>query len=120
MNNQTIKNLLMPFYFGSIGDRERLLVERNLLTDPETLVDYLEIKRKIESAETLPQSPSIKLWSKLKRQVSPRKKTMVSFSIGVAVAASVLVCWILFSSPKQRAEVSTNGSAVLFDSIREL
>jgi hypothetical protein len=35
--NQKIKSLLLPFHFGSIEDKDRMLVERELLTDSEIL-----------------------------------------------------------------------------------
>ena len=40
-----IQRLLLPFYFGAIKEDERLLVEKELLTDSEILVDYLDLKR---------------------------------------------------------------------------
>jgi hypothetical protein len=120
MNTGHIKNLLLPFYFGSVDNQERILVERELLTDPEILVDYLDLKRNIESAEAIPQNPSHSLWLKLRSKLEPRKKTLLSISFAAAIAASLFIGWIFISKPKPQLSAPINGNAVLFDSSREL
>lgn len=115
--NLKLKKLLIPFYFGSIEDGNRLLVERELLTDAEMLIDYLDLKRKLEAAVELPQAPSLTLWNKLQEQIEPRKKMIFSISLGTLLVASIVLFFVFKSeqidqSPSMRAEI-------LFDSNSE-
>ena len=113
-----IQQWLMPFYFGSIDDEKRLIVERELLTDPEILVDYFDLKRKIESAEEIPNGPSQKLWYKLKQKLEPRQKVIYSLSLGLAAVGLLFFAILLFKMEK--LEQSTSQGEILFDLNREL
>jgi hypothetical protein len=114
---------LLPFYFGTIDDGRRLRMERKLLEEPDALVDYFDLKREIEAALPVPTGPSAQLWRRLSEQVarSPRK-AVFAFSLGLAVAACLLVCVLLFSRPGPRpaASVSAGENGILFDPGREL
>jgi hypothetical protein len=118
--NHEIQPLLKLFYFGSIEENERLKVERELLTDPEALLDYLDLKRKLEAALEVPQFPSQRLWLRLKEKIEPRKRMIFSLSIGAAIAASLLIFSILTSKPRKIDQKSSGSTEVLFDSSREL
>jgi len=118
--NYKVKSLLVPFYFGSIEEAQRLEVERELLIDTEILVDYLDIKRKMEAAQEVPQFPSRKLWQKLSKQISERKRVLISFSVGLAVAASLLLCTVFIFKSKQVDLPQSQKREVLFDTSREL
>jgi hypothetical protein len=94
MKNQT-KNLLFSFYFGSLDEKDRLTIERELLTNEEFLVDYLDLKRMLEDSALLSSSPSPGLWQKIKPQKS--KGLWLSMSVG-AIAASVLAFAVFFQA----------------------
>ncbi len=57
-----IKSLLLSFHFGSIEDSDRIWVERELLTHPDVLVDFLDLKRSLELTEPIPSGPETRLW----------------------------------------------------------
>ena len=115
-----IRDLLLPFYFGSIDDQSRLIIEREMLSDSEVLVEYFDLKRVIESAESIPQSPSVKLWHKLQLQLNPKKKIILSWSIGLALAASLaFFSFNLLRTTKVEAP-SVGQKEILFDSGSEL
>lgn len=118
--SQNIKSLLLPFHFGSIEDKDRMIVERELLTDSETLVDYLDLKRSLESAELVPQAPSRSVWIKLHERVRDKKKFLIPISFGAAVAASVLAAFIFFHQPSQKPKQVQSGEELLFDTRTEL
>lgn len=116
-----IKSLLLPFHFGSIEDNDRILVERELLIDSEVLVDYLDLKRALESAQAIPQSPSKATWLKLQEKVQAKKKYIIPMSFVAALAASVFIAVMFFRQPDQ-APVNSNYSSgeILFDTRTEL
>jgi hypothetical protein len=119
--SQNIKSLLLPFHFGSIEDKDRILVERELLTDSEVLVDYLDLKRNLESAELIPQAPSKSVWLKLQERVQAKKKFIIPISFGAAVAASVLAAFIFLRQPSQETRPQSQSSEEnLFDTRTEL
>lgn len=119
--NQNIKSLLLPFHFGSIEDKDRMLVERELLTDSEILVDYLDLKRGLESAESVPQNPSKLVWARLQARAQAKKKFIIPISFGAAVAASVLAAFIFFHRPSQETNQQVqSGEEILFDTRTEL
>jgi hypothetical protein len=105
---------------GAIQENERLQVERELLTDTEVLVDFLDLKRKMESALEVPQQPSTKLWMRLNEKIGPRKKMIFSLSIGAAIAASVLIFSFFAFRPKSIEQKMSFSGEVLFDSNHEL
>lgn len=116
--NYEVKSLLLPFHFGAIDDKSRLTVERELLSDEEMLVDYFDLKRKMESAAQVPQGPSAALWFKLQNHIRPRRKFYFSLAIGAAVAASLVILTVMFF---HTSNVGTqNSTELLFDSNREL
>ena len=119
--SQNVKSLLLPFHFGSIEDKDRILVERELLTDSEVLVDYLDLKRNLESAELIPQAPSNSVWLKLQERVRAKKKFIIPISFGAAVAASALAAYIFLRQPSQETRpLNQSSEENLFDSRTEL
>ena len=110
------KSLLVSFFQGSIGEHERLQVERALLTDPETLLDYLDLKRKLESAVEFPQQPSHSLWLRL--QLNTPRRRFVSLALGGALAAGLLLSLLLVG--RKNAGSVPDRPALFFDSLREL
>ena len=118
---QNIKSLLLPFHFGSIEENDRILVERELLTDSEILVDYLDLKRNLESAELIPSLPSKSVWLKLQERVQAKRKFIIPISFGAAVAASVLAAFIFFHQPSQETKSQPQSNKeILFDTRTEL
>ncbi len=109
---------LLPFLLGAVEEGERLEIERRLLTDEETLVDYLDLKRKMEAAREFPRTPSKQLWQKLSAPLATPAKRRLTFSIGGALAASLLAFWLVSTKPKAQTPALTHS--LLFDSSREL
>lgn len=118
---------LIPFYFGAIESKERLSLERDLLSDPELLLDYFELKREIESAEAIPAFSSEAVFARLvKRIESPR--TMAFGTLVGAIAASVLLAWYFGVLPGvqnsaillQGQKESGSQKALFFDASGEL
>ena len=117
MLNSKIKDLLLPFYFGSIAETERIKVERELLTDTEVLVDFLDLKRSLEAAETIPNGPSVNLWTKLSQHSKFQKKAIWTLSFGAGLAAAIA---LVFVFNKTSDFSKTKGQEILFDSSSEL
>ena len=111
-----IHNLLVPFYFGTVKESDRLFVEKELLTDAEALVDYLDLKRQMEEAEAVP-SLSPKIWSRLQRRLQPRRQVIFGFSIGMAVLASLILISLYL---KPAPTTAPQHQDLLFDSNSEL
>lgn len=116
--NHELKNLLLPFYFGSVSEDERLLVEREILADPEVLVDYLDLKRKVEGAHLIAAQPSSSLWEKIRPKTPTQKKAWISLSLGAAIAACLALLFIFQSTTTKMVQPSANHA--LFDSSSEL
>jgi len=112
------KEMLLPFYFGSLNEEQRLVIERQLLTDEETLVDYLDLKRSIEGAALEQQKPSVSLWQKLKPK--EKKKFYISLAFGSAVAAGLLAFLLLNGRTQPVESMPQAVSNILFDSSSEL
>ncbi len=110
---------MLPFYFGSIDDQSRLAVERELLTDSEILVDYFDLKRKIEAVQQVAPEPSRRLWYRLQAQLQPRKKLIYSLSLGFALTlgAIILATFVLKPTTDQSP---LSDHKILFDSNSEL
>lgn len=114
------KSRLLPFYFGSLTDDDRLAIERELLTDEEVLLDYFDLKRNIEAARMIPAGPSASLWSRLQPRLNMKTRTFISISIGAAIAAGLAVTFFLRSNveiTKQPQNISVDR--ILFDSSSE-
>lgn len=114
------KELLLRFYFGSVGEEERLHVERELLSDPEALTEYLDLKRSLEAASLPAVAPSRALWEKLRPKTEKQKRFYLSLSLGAALAAGLALAFVFHSRPKPSALVQPSASKVLFDSSAEL
>jgi hypothetical protein len=114
-----LQKLLLPFYFGSVTDEERLLVEREMLTDTEVLVDYLDLKRSLEAAPLSALQPSALLWQRIKPKNPAQKKVWISFSIGAALAAGIALA-LLFRGGSETPELTQpSANRALFDSSSE-
>lgn len=107
------KSQLLHFYFGTVDEAERLRMEQDLLTDTETLLDYLELKRTLENAEAIPSGPSPFLWSRLQSHVRPRYWYLAAAGL---VAAGV-IGFLILQTPQYTAAPVQEG--VLFDAARE-
>lgn len=114
------QKFLLPFYFGTVNENERLAIEREMLTDSEVLLDYLDLKRGLEGAHRVSPQPSQELFHNVKRKTFIQRKTLFSLSLGLAIAASLAFLLVFRPSP-HRTEISRptiNGA--LFDSNSEL
>lgn len=115
-----IKSLLLPFYVGAIDDTSRLMVERELLCDEEMLVDYFDLKRRMESAALIPNQPSPRLWKRLNGRIKPSRRFYISVAVSAAVAASLVLLSALFFQQQPTETSVDDGREILFDSSREL
>lgn len=103
---------LTSFYFGALDEKDRLDVERELLSDPELLLDYLELKRSVEAAAPVPQTPSASFRRRLQAALPPRRRRVLQWAAGAA--AALLLLWSAFHfSDHETDEPFRNG--VLFD-----
>ncbi len=107
---------LLSFYFGSTSEDDRYRIEQDLLTDPEALLNYLDLKRKIEQAELVPQVPSQKLWSRLRPQTISKRGKLISLGFGLAMAASIAFFSISRFKEPQNTDSGEKRSQILFDS----
>jgi hypothetical protein len=81
---------LLPFYFGTLESDQRLQVERRLLEEPDALIDYFDLKRKLEAADILPSQPSARVWSRLSLKIKKTpKKALFTVSLSAALAAGI-------------------------------
>lgn len=110
-----INQSLLSFYFGSVSDEDRLKVERDLLTDPEVLVNYLDLKREVEGAAKVPQMPSPFVWQRLQSKVVVSRRAKISLVVGIGVAA-VVAALVIFLRLGVETTPSLNGKSILFDS----
>jgi hypothetical protein len=107
------KNSLVEFYFGTLADSQRLQIEKELLQDPEMLLDYLDLKRKLEDAAQVPQHPSPFLWRRL--QPATKKKTLY-VTVAASLAVATFACLYIFSTPKVENTSLISDTGILFDS----
>jgi hypothetical protein len=105
---------LLSFYFGSLSDDDRLKIERRMLTDPEVLLDYLDLKREVEGAVEIPKVPSPAVWHRLKSKVVVSRRARLSLALGVGLAAAVVSILFVMSRPRQNSPRS--HETILFDS----
>ena len=114
MKTQT-RNSLVEFYFGTMEETRRLQIEKELLLDPEMLLDYLDLKRELESAAPVPHGPSPFLWRRLQPLTKKRKWQLAGFT---ALIAASFACLYIFASYKGQSS-TPNNSGLLFDSSPE-
>lgn len=117
------RSILVPFYFGAIEDSARLTVERELLTDSELLVDYLDLKRELEAAFAVPEGPSAALWERLRPRTRAARRRLAVAAIGVALAAGVALCFEVAHparSARPRAASPAPAATGVLDSSGEL
>lgn len=107
----------IAFYFGSCEEGDRLAMEKELLSDPEALVDFLDLKRRLEIAETLPQGPSPKVWRKLQSRWKAHPQKAVPLAFGILVAACAMVLFMFYFHKDTQVPVQPH---FLFDSFSEL
>lgn len=115
-----IGKLLLPFYFGSISESDRLQVERELLLDTEVLVDFLDLKRNLECEPLCTPAPSAQVWSRLSIRAKLQKRPKFFLSVGLAVAASLIIFFIYWAGDNSSAPTSSSINQFLFDSSSEL
>lgn len=107
----------IAFYFGSCEGEDRLAMERELLSDPESLVDFLDLKRRLEAAEALPQGPSLKVWKQLQSRWKAHPQKAVPLAFGILLAACAMVLFMFYIHKDIQAPVQPH---FLFDSFSEL
>lgn len=122
MNSETnaeMKYTLLSFYFGTLSEEQRLDVEREMIEDAEVLLDYLELKRKIEAAASVPSKASERVWKSLQPKL--RKKSFwISISMGAAIAAGFAFFMYLQTGSESFELKKPSTNNVLFDSSAEL
>jgi hypothetical protein len=111
---------LLRFYFGSIEDSTRLRVERDLLMDSELLVNYFDLKRKLEAAADVPTMPSWSVWQRLQRHVKERPAPNRILAFGLGVAASVIFLVVTLASFFPVSEIERRAPQILIDVNSEL
>lgn len=109
------KNSLTDFYFGTLPESELLAFEKELLTDPELLVEFLDFKRAAEGANTVPQKTSPFLWKRLQ----PMKYKKTYWVVAAGVAAAVLACIYMMTRPQTDFTPQITDNGILFDSTSE-
>ena len=60
---------LVSYCLGSLSSRERLEVEEALLSSKEVLQEFISLKRALESESGFDVEPSLRLKSKLRREI---------------------------------------------------
>ncbi len=115
--NSEIKNSLLEFHFGLLDENQRLQLEKEMITDPEMLINYLDLKREVEGNALIPQQPSPFLWQRLQRVSVKKKSWFIAFAVG-AVAAT-LACFYILAQPKGEIVPFTRDHSILFDSSAE-
>lgn len=110
--------MLLDFYFGSIEDSKRLLLEKEMLNDPEVILDYFDLKRALESSPMVPQEPSVFLKNKIMAKI-PRRKIW-NYTLALTAAAVVLACFYFLIKSQDETKLAVSTEMVLFDSSREL
>lgn len=88
-------NLLEHFYHGNLSEEDRLEIERQLLIDPEFLLDYLDLKRQHEAALKMPQKAPHQVWVYLSQRWAPPKKLWLPLGLA-SLASSLFVFFIFF------------------------
>lgn len=104
-----MKSTLTAFYFGSLPEIDRLAIEKQMLCDPEVLLDYLDLKREMEAAELIPSVPSNNLRSRLLSRLAVSKRVRYTLVLGLALAAIAVL--IFFCN-----HLRTEADGTLFDS----
>lgn len=117
--NAELKKLLLPFYFGSVSEKERLLMEQQLLIDSEVLVEYLDLKRNLESAESFKPAPSVNLRAKLLQHPLFNRKKVWWWSLAAA-AVVVLIILVNIKQPASQKGPAVTTSENLIDTNSEL
>jgi hypothetical protein len=115
-----IRDLLLPFYFGSVNEEERLFIEREMLSDTEVLVDYLDLKRQVEAATPLATQPSPHLWERLRPKTPAQRRAWLSLSIGAALATGLAFFFLLHSTTQITEINQPSINRAIFDSSSEL
>lgn len=120
MRKHPINSYLLPFYFGSIEDSDRLMIEKELLTNPDILLDFFDLKREIEAAQLIPQKPSYKVWDRLKKNIPPQKSYFLKLSLGMGIALIILCMSLFFIKSKDKNILTKMPNEIIFDSNNEL
>lgn len=100
-----MKSSLLPFYFGTLSEAERLKIEQSVLTDTEVLLDYLDLKRQMEAANPVVQQPSAALWRRLQTKIKTSPKTRFALILGISLAAAASL--LLFFTTTQTSDMNT-------------
>jgi len=112
--NNIDKNSLVEFYFGSLPEEKRLHIEKEMLTDPEILLDYLDLKREIEGSQLVPQQPSKLLWQRLRHVAKKKQAWYITLAVG-ALAATIAFIYLM-NKPNVGEEPFMVNGKILFDS----
>lgn len=107
---------LLEFYFGGLEEPIRLQIERELLEDSEVLLDFLDLKRRVESAATIPATPSSFTKSKILTVARKNRKPWI-FATATAVAAALILAFSFLLTPnKVEDSLPKTQHPILFDS----
>lgn len=113
-------DLLLPYYFGSISESDRLEVEQALLVDTEYLLNYLDLKRQLELAPLTHQAPSSRVYLNLRDQVRSKKKFFIPFALTASVGAALIFGWTFVRHPSSTQPSHNQSSEIYFDTPGEL
>jgi hypothetical protein len=111
-----MKSTLLSFYAGDVSASVRLEIERQMLTDPEVLLDFFEIKREAERAECVPQVTSPQVWQRLHAHLPKSRRARWTWALSLGLAAALA---LLLFSKNQSVSKAHVGKSTLFDSSSE-
>ena len=108
---------LLPFYFGTLHEAERLELERDMLIDPALLLDFLDLKRELEGAPEVPSAPSPQVWHRLSARLPKSRPARLAWAAGLTALAAA--AWVFFAQPRPTRAPVAPEHGILFDSGRE-
>ncbi len=110
MTCDTIEPELVGYHFGTQGEEARRRVEEHLVSCPECVRAFVELKRAIETSEEAP-APSPEARARLRRAVARElgvglERTWWERPVAIAFAASA----VLIAGATMHAITTTDGS----------
>lgn len=125
-HSEKLKEKLIAYCMGALSSEDRLEVEENLLNSKEILIQFISVKRAIESNEMFQVEPSLGLKARLKLEVNRsfinEKPSLISWmkvillrpSFGLAIAILVVAgaSSIFFNKSSSKIEELKSGVSV--------
>jgi anti-sigma factor RsiW len=111
MSCESVRRELLSFHFGEISEPVRREVEAHLEGCPACLLEYLEVKRGVETAEEQPR-PSFGVKTRLREAVArelgliPRpgpwweRPLALGFACAAVGMAMIMVHWVATGAPQ--------------------